>query len=117
MNRDGVIAYIMENYSAEPEYPWIRTPRYAVFRHKPGRKWFAVMVDVSKDKLGLDGNEVVDALLLKCDPLMIGSLLDGRDILPGYHMNKEHWITIVLGGAVPAEQVHSLIELSYFLTK
>ncbi|MDL2289502.1 MmcQ/YjbR family DNA-binding protein [Clostridia bacterium OttesenSCG-928-F22] len=116
MNRDEVIAYIMERYSTDPEYPWAKTPRYAIFRHKPGRKWFVAIVDVSKDKLGLEGDEVVDVLLLKCDPLMIGSLLNGRDILPGYHMNKEHWITIVLGGSVPDEQVYSLIALSYGLT-
>ena len=38
-------------------------------------------------------------------------------IKPGYHMNKEHWISVLLDGSVAARQVHELIEDSYELTK
>ncbi|MDL2235147.1 MmcQ/YjbR family DNA-binding protein [Christensenellaceae bacterium OttesenSCG-928-L17] len=117
MNRDDIMAYIAETFYTDPEYPWARTPRYAVFRHSHNKKWFAAIVDVTEDKLGLNGKKRVEALLLKCDPLLIGSLRNGRDILPGYHMNKEHWITVVLGGSLPAAQIQSLIDFSHELTK
>ena len=117
MLRNDVFAYIQEEYDIVPDYPWIKTPNYAVFRHPRNRKWFGAVVDVTEDKLGLRGSKRVDALLLKCDPLMIGSLLNGANILPGYHMNKEHWITILLDGTVPASQTRSLIDLSYQITR
>ena len=38
-------------------------------------------------------------------------------ILPGYHMNKEHWISVVLDGSVAIEHIHELIQDSYALTE
>lgn len=117
MTRERVIAHMTEKYNASAEYPWARTPQYAVFRHAHNRKWFATIINVRRDKLGLLGDEVVDAMLLKCDPLMAGSLRDGENILSGYHMNKEHWITVILDGTLSAKQIYRLIELSYNLTR
>lgn len=54
---------------------------------------------------------------LKCAPLMIGSLLDGERFFPGYHMNKEHWITVLPDGSVPAAEIFPLIDLNYVLTE
>ena len=36
--------------------------------------------------------------------------------LPAYHMNKSHWISILLGGAVEAEEIKNLLEMSYEMT-
>lgn len=116
MYRNDVIAYVSCEYDISPDYPWVKTPNYAVFRHPHNRKWFGVIVSVTKNKLGLKGREPVDALLLKCDPLLIGSLLNNPGILPGYHMNKEHWIIIVLDDTVPQDDVCNLINLSYQIT-
>lgn len=116
-NREELLAYAMEKYGVSPEYPWARTPKSAVLRHRHNRKWFGAIVEVARDKLGLAGEERVDALLLKCDPVMIGSLRSQPGILPGYHMNKEHWISIVLDGSVPGEQARNLVDLSYDLTR
>lgn len=54
---------------------------------------------------------------LKCDPILSGNLRGQYpDITPGYHLNKEHWITVRLdGGAVPEKTVRALIDLSYEL--
>ena len=53
MNREELEAYILNHYSTEPDYPWADTPRAAVFRHANNRKWFALVMDVPRDKLGL----------------------------------------------------------------
>lgn len=116
MLRADVYTYIKEEYNNVPNYPWARTPNYVVFRHPHNRKWFGAIVDVTEDKLGLDGNKLVDAFLLKCDPLLVGSMLSEPGILPRYHMNKKHWIIVLLNGIVPEEQVCSLIDLSYDAT-
>ncbi|MGN7454101.1 MmcQ/YjbR family DNA-binding protein [Paenibacillus pasadenensis] len=36
-------------------------------------------------------------------------------VLPGYHMNKRHWNTVVLGGAVPDDVVEGMLQESYLL--
>ncbi len=117
MHREEVIAYVEERYAILPDYPWARTPRYAILRHAHNRKWFAAIVDITEDKLGLEGTKVVDALNLKCDPLLVGSLRSEAGIYPAYHMNKEHWITLLLDASIPTEKVCSLIDMSYELTK
>ena len=53
---------------------------------------------------------------LKCDPFEAQQLRDVFDtILPGYHMNKRHWITVILDGAVPDAELRRLIDYSYTL--
>ena len=53
MNREELEAYIRNHYATLPDYPWADTPRAAVFRHAGNRKWFALVMEVPRDKLGL----------------------------------------------------------------
>jgi predicted DNA-binding protein (MmcQ/YjbR family) len=115
--RKAILAYIKSQYGIEPDYPWRRNPNYAILRHKTSRKWLAAIIDISKGKLGLKGDNVVDVLNLKCDPLLIGPLQKEAGIFPAYHMNKEHWISVLLESPIPKEKVFGLIDLSYDLTK
>lgn len=112
-----VLKYVKEKYGTEPEFLWAKFPGNAVLRHKNTLKWYGVLLNIPKQKLGLvdDGN--VDILDLKCEPILIGSLIDGKRYFPGYHMNKEHWITILLDGSVLSDEIFSLIDLSYTVTK
>ncbi|MDO4582430.1 MAG: MmcQ/YjbR family DNA-binding protein [Bacillota bacterium] len=116
MNRAELKTYIEETYVAESEFPWMKFPTYEVFRHKDNRKWFAVIMDISMDKLGLQGREKLSVVNLKCDPILIGSLLLKQGFFPAYHMNKGTWITIALDGSVPAEEIKILLDMSFELT-
>ena len=112
-----VVHHIKTKYDADPEFLWAKTPTNAGIRHHGNKKWFAaLLLDMPRKTLGLPGEDRVDILNLKCDPLMIGSLLDGKRYLPGYHMNKEHWISLLLDGSIPSQEIFALIELSYGLT-
>ena len=117
MNREELEAYILEQYSTEPDYPWTDMPRAAVFRHAGNRKWFALVMEVPRDKLGLSGTELLDIVNFKCDPILIASLRGEAGIFPAYHMNKASWITAALDGSVPAETIGLLLDVSYELTK
>ena len=116
MNREALEQLILNDYNAEPEYPWRKYPNYEVFRHKGSQKWFALIMDVPKSKLGLPEAGILDAVNLKCNPLLIGSLLSEQGFFPAYHMNKENWITVALDGSVPDEQVKTLLDWSYEAT-
>ena len=116
MNREELEAYIRNHYSTEPDYPWADTPRAAVFRHANNRKWFALMMEVPRDKLGLAGAEKLDIVNFKCDPILIASLRGEPGIFPAYHMNKSSWITAALDGSVSTETIELLLDVSYELT-
>ena len=117
MNREELEAYILNHYSTEADYPWADTPRAAVFRHVANRKWFALVMEVPRDKLGLAGTEKLDIVNFKCDPILISSLRGETGIFPAYHMNKAGWITVALDGSVQAKTIELLLDVSYELTK
>lgn len=112
-----IINHIKAVYDVEPEFLWAKTPNNAAFRHKKTKKWFAaLLLDLPKEKLGMHVTGNVDVLNLKCDPILKGSIVDGVRFFPGYHMNKEHWITILLDGSVGIEEIIPLIDLSFSAT-
>lgn len=115
MVRKELFAWAMERYGTAPDYPW--NDWNCVLRHSHNKKWYALVVEVDEKKLGLSGDRIVDVLNVKCDPMLIGSLRQKQGFFPAYHMNKEKWISIILDGSVPAEEIQRLIELSYELTK
>jgi len=111
--RESVIQHIRDTYGVEPEYLWADMPNSAVFRHPASKKWFAIIMDVPSNRLGLPGEQPVDVMNVKCGPVLAGPLLSEKGFLPAYHMNKDHWISILLDGPVPDEQIVPLLELSY----
>ena len=117
MNREELESYILNHYSTEADYPWADTPHAAVFRHASNRKWFALVMDVPRDKLGLARMKKLDIVNFKCNPILIASLRGEPGIFPAYHMNKSSWITAALDGSVPAETIELLLDVSYELTK
>ena len=116
MKRDELETLISETYNAEADYPWLKYPNYEVFRHSNKQKWFALIMDVPKDKLGLHGSEPLDVVNFKCDPILIGSLRSEAGIFPAYHMNKEQWITVALDGSVSDDKIKMLLDMSYEAT-
>lgn len=55
---------------------------------------------------------------LKCDPVLAEKLREEYEsVLPGYHLNKKHWNTIIDSGQLERGYLLSLIELSYALVK
>ena len=115
MNRQNVIEYIKVEFGVSEEHLWMSYPDYIVFRNGRNKKWFAIVMDVEKQKLGLDGTDRVDVINLKCDPMLIGSLRLNNGYLPAYHMSKDKWISVLLDGTVPENEIKDLIHFSYEL--
>ena len=111
--RERITQYIQDTYGTEAEYLWADSPDSAVFRHLASRKWYAIIMGVLPERLGLPAGQALDVMNVKCSTIMIGSLLSTKGFLPAYHMNKNHWISIVLDGSVSDDQITPLLELSY----
>ena len=112
-----IINYIKNKYGDELEFLWERSPKTAVVRRKNSNKWYAVILTLSKRKLNLDSDELVEVINLHNSPEEIEKLMDNKRYFPAYHMNKKHWCTICLDGTVELKEIYKLIDISYELAK
>lgn len=112
-----IIRYAEQTHGDRLQFLWEKFPGNAVLRRHDTQKWYAAMLTVSRTKLGLDENEVVEIIDLRGLPDEIERLIDGKHYFPGYHMNKKHWYTICLDGSVSTQEISERIEKSYLLAK
>ena len=117
MNREFLDKHIKEVYGATAEFPWLSAPSFAVYRHQSNNKWFAVIMEIPKSKIGMEKEGNINVVNLKCDPLLVGSLILDKGIHPAYHMNKNHWITVCLDESIEEDKVKWLLNLSFELTE
>ena len=82
-------------------------------------KWYALLSDVEYNKLNknTDITTKVKILNLKYPTDNILYIIDNQNIFPAYHMNKKHWISIVLDKNIKLETIKELIDISYSLVK
>lgn len=109
-------SYIKTAFDVEPDRPFEGDFSSAVFRHRENKKWFALYMQVSGKLVGLPEEPQVDILNVKCDPLLCTSLSHQPGFRPAYHMNKTHWLTILLAHA-PEDSTRALLSMSFDLTK
>ena len=112
-----IVAYIKNKYRDELEFLWEKSPKNAVVRRKSSKKWYAVILTVSKRKLNLDSDEIIEVINLHNRVEEIEKLIDNKKYFPAYHMNKKHWCTICLDGTVELKEIYKLIDISYELAK
>lgn len=82
-------------------------------------KWYALLSDVEYNKLNknTDITTKVKILNVKYPTDNILDIIDNQNIFPAYHMNKKHWISIVLDKNIKLETIKELIDISYSLVK
>ena len=115
--QSNVIAHLIkEKYGDDPEFEWDKFPGYATFRNKDSKKWYGIIMNIDKSKLGKKSNGEVEIIDIKLDSNMIEDLLKLDGFYPAYHMNKKSWISIILDNTVSNETIMNLIEKSYSYT-
>ena len=115
-DRQAVFSYAAQRYGTQPEYLWTSFPGYAVLRHRDNGKWYGLIMDVPRSKLGLPGPGRVDVLEVKVDPAFGGGVSGQPGILPAYHMQRDSWCTVLLDGTVPPPLLFTLLDSSYAAT-
>ena len=119
--RQEVLDYAQTEYGTTSEHLWKTYPTYEVLRHDtaPGEKkakWYGIIMDVRASALGLPGDDYVDILDVKLEPETVDFLRNVKGYFPAYHMNKQNWITILLDGSVPMENIKQQLDESYAIT-
>lgn len=102
MNLESLTEYCLRKPGARKDYPFGPDPLVI----KVGPKMFALLYIT-------DGFTHIS---LKCDPVLAESLREQYEaVVPGYHLNKTHWNTVIIDGSIPEEDIHSMIDHSYEL--
>lgn len=111
-----IIEYIKNKYGDDLEYLWEKFSNNAIWRRKDTKKWYGLMVVLSKRKLKIDSDEIVEIIDVRVNQNN-KNLVDNKLIFEGYHMNKKSWITICLDNSVDTKDIFKLIDESYALAK
>ena len=112
-------ARIAALYGHTPDFPFAKYDTCGTFRHQESRKWYALVMDITLNKLTgkkQDAETVVEIMNLKAPAEEIPALIKQPGIYPAYHMNKGSWITLVLNDTLPDSRAEELIAQSYSLT-
>ena len=105
--RQQVIDFCLSLEGAYEDYPF-RDENWTIMRHRENKKMFAAIYR-------RQGHIWVN---VKCDPTLAYLRRSTFSaVVPAYHMNKEHWNSIILDGTVPEPEIKTMIVDSYALTK
>ena len=116
MTKQQFLSYCLSTYGTSPDYPFEEDFVTAVLRYANNRKWYAIAMRVSRRKFGFDSDEIIDVVNLKLPTEMFGSFGMDDGVYPAYHMNKLHWISVLLPDASD-DVVQFLVNASYEATK
>ena len=116
MTKQEFLSYCLDTHGTVADYPFDEDFETAVLRHTDNRKWYALVMSISRRKLGCDSDEVVDVVNLKLPTEMFGSFCEADGVYPAYHMNKLHWISVILPDATD-DVIAFLTNASFDVTK
>ena len=115
-NREFVLRFCKEKYGTEPEYLWMDEPTFAVLRHGDNKKWYALLMSVSRSKLGAEchTDEAADILVdqageAQLDPELTHASM--QEIVDG-----NYWTTddpTAVPGTVNLEAAQAYIDFLY----
>ncbi len=103
-----VAAAIRETYGDVPDHPFERFPSYAAFRCPANRKWYALIMDITKDRLTGSSAEACEIINIRTGPQKTEELLGLPGFYPAYHMNHAGWVSILLDETVADETILDL---------
>ena len=113
--KDDYIAWIKTQFGAEPDYPWQDDAPWSFVFRCPNEKWFALVMRIKYRQLGLTSDDEVWVVNMKASQDEIPNLIDKKSIFPAWHMNKKHWITVLLTAATDFNKLCELTQKSWEL--
>lgn len=116
VKKEDILKYVNEQYDTSPEYLFLKHPDIAVLRNTRTNKWYGVIMNVEKRKLGINEDGYMNVINLKGNPEFNSIIRSQKHIIAAYHMNKKHWITVLMDYDFPQSELYEMIDWSYQLT-
>ena len=129
-----IAAALEQKYGSPAEFPWEKYPGNGTFKCLSNGKWYAAILTVAFGKLkhaegqrqvrpGMpddpahDADTIVEVINLKSDPDLIPTLASAPGIYTAWHMNKKHWLSVILDDTLTDAQLMALIDASFRLVE
>lgn len=116
VKKEDILKYVSEQYDTNPEYLFLKHPDIAVLRNTRTNKWYGVIMNVEKRKLGINEDGYMNVINLKGNPEFNSIIRSQKHIIAAYHMNKKHWVTVLIDHDFPQSELYEMIDWSYELT-
>ena len=107
--------YISQRFQGRIEYLWERSPDSGAIRHRDTLKWYGVFMAIDWEKLDAGKSGNIEVLNVKTN--QAADLTHEKGIYPAFHMNKKYWVSIPLDNTLADEELFSLVDRSWQLTK
>ena len=114
-NTAEILQYARKRYGDKEEYLWEKFPDNAVLRRGDTGKWYAVILTVPYSKFGIEREGTVEVIDVRMDPGELERTVDDIKYFRGWHMNKKRWVTMLLDGSAPLDEIISRLDESYKL--
>ena len=113
MTREELEGYITSHFDAEPGHPIGEDPTITVFSRRDNKKWFAATKNIGCKFMGLDRSGRIDILNVKLEPRTVAELRTREGFRPAWRMNQNNWVTILLDGSVPGEEICRCLDMAF----
>ena len=111
-----ITGLILERFGDKPLFLWEDAPTCGVFKNPESNKWYGIIMNINRTKLGNFAPEDIEVMNIKLEPDEIQSLLKEKGFFPAWHMNKKSWITITLDNTLSDTKIMKYIEKSHNYT-
>ena len=104
--KEEVIKKLLNFSGVYLDYPF-GDAEWAVLRHTQNKKSYALIFE-RQDNVWIN---------VKLEPTFSHMIKETySSVVPAYHMNKEHWVSIIADGSMTDDEIYSLVSVSYDLT-
>lgn len=110
-----LLEYAQNRYGETCEYLWESFPENGVLRRKDNRKWYAAILTVAGNKVGLSTDKMTEIVDLRAEKDEVPELIHRRGFAPAWHMNKKSWVTVLLDGSVEFSTIQEMLDKSRIL--
>ena len=115
MTLDALEAYLASQYGATSDHSFKEDSSVTVFMRPDNSKWFAASKNVGRRSVDAGNEGRIDILNIKLNPREVATLRTREGFRPAWRMNQNSWVTVLLDGTVPDDEVYGLLEKAYNL--
>ena len=113
--RSRLLSYVKERYGTEQENLRVIYKDYCTLREHGTKKWYGLFMRIPWTSLHVERKGMTEVLNVKADPEEIQRLIDHDRYFPAYHMDKVHWISILLDKETDMDAAKRMLDESYAL--